>query len=558
MLHQSENINTNPPAWPPPSYNEIFAERDEEILSIEKEPVLIQGIKSFYSDPDNIIAFIEDWGVTIDPRNATSTKPVTMPFILFERQKEFIRFVISCLQDQECGLTEKSRDMGATWLCVAISVWIWLYMPGASVGWGSRKELLVDRIGDLDSIFEKMRRYIEMLPPFLLPEGFDSKKHTGYMKIVNPENGASITGEAGDEIGRGGRKAIFFKDESSFYEHPESIEAALGDNTRVQIDISSVNNTATLFNRRRKSGEIWTPDKEIDPGMVRVFIFDWRDHPAKTQEWYERRRAKYEREGLLHIFAREVDRDASASTENILIPAIWVNAAIDAHKHFEGWDENEGRSSAGLDVADEGGDQNSYAEEKSNILRYLESWSYGDTGETTRKVVAIARIRGCKKIYYDSIGVGSGVKSESNRLVDAGVLKPNEIVFIKWNAGAGVLDPDEPIFEDEDEDENVALNKDFYENLNAQAAWNLRLKFERTYQAVVKNIKHDIDDLISISSDIDELEELKEELSQPTYKHNPRTGKIMLNKKPDGSKSPNRFDAVKQVFWPITEEKVFI
>lgn len=540
--------------WPPASYNAIFAERHEEILRVENNPVLIQGMKSFYRD-GNIIPFIEDWGITIDPRNATSIKPVTMPFMLFERQKQFVQFIMSCLHDQECGLTEKSRDMGATWLAVAISVWIWLYMPGASVGWGSRKEMLVDRLGDLDSIFEKIRRYIDLLPDFLLPEGFELQKHTGYMKIINPENGASITGEAGDKIGHGGRKLIYFKDESSFYEHPESIEAGLGDNTRVQIDMSSVNNTATIFNRRRKQGQLWTPEKEFDPGMVRVFIFDWHDHPLKTQEWYDRRKAKYRREGLLHIFAQQVDRDASASTANILIPAIWVNAAIDAHKRFDDWNDD-GIAIAALDVADEGGDQNSFVKKKANIIRYLETWPEGDVGETTRKAVALARMKHCWEIYYDCIGVGAGVKSESHRLLSEGVIKKNELNFIKWNAAAGVLFPDEEIFEDDEE--QSPLNKDFFENLNAQAGWQLRLRFERTYEAVVKGIKHDTDTLISISSDLDELEELKEELSQPIYKHNTGNGKIMLVKKTEGAKSPNRFDVVKQVFWPIEEGKVLI
>jgi phage terminase large subunit len=74
-----------------------------------------------------------------------------------------------------------------------------------------------------------------------LAEGFnpESDKHMSYMRIVNPENGATITGEAGDNIGRGGRKTIYFKDESAHYERPDKIEASLSENTRVQMDISS-------------------------------------------------------------------------------------------------------------------------------------------------------------------------------------------------------------------------------------------------------------------------------------------------------------------------------
>jgi hypothetical protein len=60
---------------------------------------------------------------------------------------------------------------------------------------------------------------------------------------------STATGEAGDNIGRGGRTLGYFKDESAHYEHRDLIEAALGDNTNVQIDISSVNGLGNVFHR---------------------------------------------------------------------------------------------------------------------------------------------------------------------------------------------------------------------------------------------------------------------------------------------------------------------
>ena len=66
---------------------------------------------------------------------------------------------------------------------------------------------------------------------------------------------------------------------SAHYEHPELIEAALSENTEVQVDISSVNGSGNVFYRRRMAGEIWTPGKKIESGVTRVFIFDWRDLP---------------------------------------------------------------------------------------------------------------------------------------------------------------------------------------------------------------------------------------------------------------------------------------
>ncbi|WP_198932413.1 hypothetical protein, partial [Brucella sp. CMUL 015] len=148
--------------------------------------------------------------------------------------------------------------MGATVAASAFSVWLWLYWPGAAIGFGSRKEDLVDRLGDPKSIFDKLRSCIRNLPSDLFwPKGFHPDKHMTYMKIINPSNGATIAGEAGDNIGRGGRTLIYFKDESAHYERPELIEAALGDNTNVQIDISSVNGMGNVFHRRRMAGFEW-------------------------------------------------------------------------------------------------------------------------------------------------------------------------------------------------------------------------------------------------------------------------------------------------------------
>lgn len=67
------------------------------------------------------------------------------------------------------------------------------------------------------------------------------------------------------------------------------------------------------------------------------------------------------------------------------------------------------------------------------------------------------------------------------------------------------------------------------------------MRFQETYRAI-EGREYDPDMLISLSSD--ELEEkelalLTTELSQPTYTKN-GTGKILVNKQPDGTASPNR------------------
>ena len=314
--------------WPP-DYAAVFGWRQRQLMMMRRDPMMKLGAYNYYRE--HKVEFILHWVDTYDPRNAGKEgKLARMPMIMFPRQEELVEFLEACINAETDGLIEKCRDMGATWVCCAVSIAMWLFVDGSSIGWGSRKEALVDKLGDPDSIFEKLRMILRYMPPDFLPENFNWRDHATFMRLINPVNGASITGEAGDNIGRGGRKLIYFKDESAHYERPERIEAALGDNTRVQIDISSVHGLGNMFHRRREAGVEWNGGP-AEKSATNVFIMDWRDHPEKDQKWYDARKRKAEREGQLNLFAQEVDRDYSAAVEGTIIPANFVESAIDAH-----------------------------------------------------------------------------------------------------------------------------------------------------------------------------------------------------------------------------------
>lgn len=549
---------TKPTEIWPPDYSEVITQRQDDLMRIKADVQLWKGSRELYRKAP--ITFINHWGMTFDPRNAGGKLPTRLPFILFPRQRELVMFLQECLNDQENGLIEKARDMGATWVCGAFSVWLWLFTDGSSIGWGSRKEQLVDRIGDMDSIFEKMRALIRNLPEELLPLGFNPSEHMSHMKIINPENESSITGEAGDNIGRGGRKSIYFKDESAHYERPEKIEAALSDNTRCQIDISSVNGLGNVFHRRREAGTEWySRGKKIPDGITRVFVMDWREHPAKDDKWYETRRKKAINDGLLHVFAQEVDRDYSAAVDGIIIPSIWVKAAIDAHLDLDL--DDTGAYCAGLDVADQGGDTNALAVRKGVILRSCEEWGERDVGVTTRRAINGCRDLGPIDLQYDSIGVGAGVKSEANRLLDE-KLMPKNVRLYPWNAAASVLKPEGRVIEN---DRNSPLNEDFYANLKAQAWWQLRRRFEKTYRALQKldgdpdqqDFTWEPHELISLPSTLPNLRKIEKELSQATASTGARM-KLVVDKAPDGTRSPNLADAIVMSFWPVNKPAMII
>lgn len=529
--------------WPP-NYTHVWAWRQQMLERYREEPHLFARAWKFYEHRP--VEFICHWMDTYDPRKAGRGRVARMPLVLFERQAEFVRFLYQLLEHETDGLVEKARDMGATWVACAVSVHLWLFWDGASVGWGSRKEQLVDKIGDPDSIFEKIRILIKNIPPVFLPDGFLPKEHVTYMKILNPETGATITGEAGSNIGRGGRKLIYFKDESAHYERAELIEAALGDNTRVQVDISSVNGVGNVFHRRRESGQEWRPDQPLSRDVANVFVMDWRHHPEKDDEWYDRRRRKAEAEGLLHLFAQEVDRNYSAAVEGVVIPYEWVSSAIDAHLRL-GLPEPTGRKIAALDVGDEGGDSNGLAVRRDYMLLDLqERHRSDDVGVTTRWALAHLGPEDVE-FNYDCIGIGSGVKQETNRLRQTGELS-DHVRMHPWSASAQVLDPDRHVIR---KDRNTPLNRDFYQNYKAQAWWQLRLRFERTHKAVTEGQEFPASDLVSIPSGLPNRTKLMKELSQATMSQASGTLKLKIDKAPDGVKSPNLADAMVMAYWPV-------
>ena len=531
-------------AWPP-DYVAALASRQQRLRKLKGRPELLLGAKELYRERP--VDFINHWGVTFDPRVAGGDLPTKLPFILFERQRELVAFLQACVRAEANGLVEKSRDMGATWVCAAFSVWLWLFWDGSSIGWGSRERDLVDKIGDPDSIFEKMRITIRELPRLFWPKGFSPSEHLTFMRLVNPENGSTITGDIGDNIGRGGRKLIYFKDESAHYLHPELVEAALSDNTNIQIDISSVHGLGNVFHRKREAGVDWAPGQPAIKNKINVLVMDWSDHPLKTQAWHDGRKREAEELGLQHVFAQEVERNYAAAVIGVIVKAEWFKAAVDAHIKL-GF-EPTGAWGAALDVADEGDDTNALALRRGPLLTSVEEWGERDTGVTTRRAVAGCAGRGTIALQYDCVGIGAGVKAEANRLRDDGSM-PRGVALVPWNAGAAVIDPKRNVV---DGDRDSPLNEDFYQNLKAQGWWQLARRFERTWRAVNEpDYTWAPDDLISISSEMPLLRKLEKEICQPTMDYGVRL-KMVVDKKPSGTKSPNLADAVMMAFWPIKQ-----
>lgn len=502
--------------WPPDFQGELARRLELERVT-GSSPEMIAAATAFYAQ--SLPAFVADCCWVYEPRNASAGDPVRLPVVLFERQRAFLEWMVDHYKTKSSAPVEKSRDSGATWMAAAFAVWMWLFVPGSSFGFGSRKEELVDRAGDMNSIFEKVRSIVRNLPWYLVPEGFSEKTHSNFRRLLNPANEAAIVGEAGANIGRGGRTTVYVVDESAFVEQAESIEAALSATTDVRIDISSP-----------QAGSLFT---HWCNGTNDKFIFDVTDVPWHTPDWIARKKREFDAKGLGHLFRREFLRDATAGIAGQLISSDWVEASVGAAEKLG--ISVTGAKIASLDVADGGADLNSLAigrgievddvrAELNMLADQAGKWALGEALRT-----------GCTTLRYDSVGVGAGAA--------AALREAKGIEIDAFNGGACVVAPKKKY----PDDKGGRTNEDTFANLKAQSWWLLRDRFIATFRAVTTGVIDDPDMLISLNPGITDLRELKSELTQITY-GTTGAGKTIINKTPPGTRSPNRADAVMMRF----------
>lgn len=526
-----------------PTYAQIYKNRAANLLTLEKDvrgsPASLKKWKRWYAE--NPWLYISDWGMTYDPRLLERGLSPHVPFILWPRQEEFLKWLYERWRAGERGLVEKSRDCGVTWLCVGFAVTEWLFLPGFAAGFGSRKEELVDKKGDPKSIFDKIRSFYAFTPEVFRPKDFDDRTHNAFMKLENPETGATITGEAGDNIGRGGRQSIQFVDEAAFVDNQEMVDRALSQTTNCQIDISTPNGNGNLFYRKRMKWE----------NTNRLFVFDWRDDPRKDQAWYDKQCEELDEVTV----AQEIDRDYEASQENTFIPSKFVKAAIDAHKKL-GFSP-EGIRAFGFDPADVG-DAKALIGRHGSVITFADQMKEGDITQAIPWAFEQADMMRADALGYDADGMGTPAMKLALKRMTAGRMR-----LVAYHGSGGVEDPGKPIKTIKLEHQKlmegrIALsetidktNRDTYRNFRSQSWTWLRNRFEATYRAVKAAekghiVRADPEELISIPSDLKCFQQLVSELSRPKriYSEN---GKILVESKAAmkrrGVSSPNLADA---------------
>lgn len=504
-----------------PNYTRVLSQRARKLSILRADPRLMAAAKIHYKH--NPWDFMNDWGMTFDPRNIEKDLPPVMPFVLFPKQMEFVKWLHDRWRNGERGLVEKSRDAGATWLTCGYAVTMFLFYPGFTAGFGSRKEALVDKKGDPKCIFEKIRPFLNLLPSEFKPKGFDSKIHSKFMQMENPENGSTITGESGDDIGRGARMSLYVVDEAAFIRSQESTDAALSQTTNCQIDLSTPNGNGNLFFKKRHGGKI------------DVFTMRWTDDPRKDQAWYD----KQIREQDEVTVAQEIDIDYNASIDGIFIPAKWVAACVDAHIKL-GFDP-EGADVVSFDPADTG-DARAVGYRKGSVVLEAKTKKDGDITDAMPWAFELASDVKCDVFIYDADGMGA----PSMKLYLSSASQGKGMNIIPYHGGGRLYQPDQLYNDDKP-------NKDKFANRRAQTWMIVRDRIEKTYLAVVKGKYQNPAELLSISSKCKDCQELVSELSRPLRKYDP-AGKIKVESKQEmasrGVDSPNLADEMVYSFDP--------
>lgn len=198
------------------------------------------------------------------------------PFAPYAFQDDAALQIVSAIEDQRDMVIEKSREMGASWLCLIVLLWLWLFHAQKKILVISRDEKAVDNDKDADSLFWKLDFVLENLPTFLMPAGWDAKRHRQKLTFNNPETRSQITGAASTgKSGVGGRATVIFLDEFSQVREDYEMLHRTSNTSPCRIFNGTHLGTGTAFYELTKRE------------TIRKLKMHWTQHPDKVAGLYQ-------------------------------------------------------------------------------------------------------------------------------------------------------------------------------------------------------------------------------------------------------------------------------
>ena len=219
---------------------------------------------------------------TYDPRLEDAGMNPAVPFITYDYQDEVLLDLANAIGRNDVGI-EKSRDMGASWMCLGIFEWFWRFRKNLSFMMMSRKEELVDNKEDYNALFPKFDFIHKHQPAWLVP-----KRHRNHMLMKNLENGSIITGlTTTGTSGAGGRCTAALIDEFGLFKLTEGYSSlgAVQHTTKCRI----MNSTY-----KGQFGAYYDTMEKMKRSGQHVIRLHWSQHPEKRKGLYRAANGKVE------------------------------------------------------------------------------------------------------------------------------------------------------------------------------------------------------------------------------------------------------------------------
>lgn len=251
---------------------------------------------------------------TIEEPRAIDGEDFFKDFTPFAYQVHLLQWFVRMCESPEIsdGYVTKARGLGATWIMCAGATWAWLFKPWRGI-LVSRKEDLVDKPLDLNSMFGKIDLLLDMIPTWMEPEGFNRQNHRLRMMLMHPTSRAQITGESTTgRAARGARATYIIYDEAAFITNFQEVYATGAGTTKHRFGISSES-----FSEGYYWFDTWKAVKEHAPGNVQEL--DFFHNPYFDHNWYEQELERWmghDPEG----FKREYLRDPWAGYGQAVYP----------------------------------------------------------------------------------------------------------------------------------------------------------------------------------------------------------------------------------------------
>lgn len=222
--------------------------------------------------------FINTFVWTINPKRPHRRKKV--PFVTYAYQDDGLDVIFDSLAEGFDVQVEKSRQMGASWLFTAVIQYCWLFRHGQNFLLGSRSDEYVDKSDEKKSLFWKLDFINQNLPGWLMPTGWDPKKHRKVKRIVSPVTHSTMVGEATTEdFGRGGTFTAVLLDEFGACDVGMGILKSTRDATATRWFNSTPKGTGNAHYRIVQLSR-------QNPKQVRPLRFHWSQHPEYSKGLY--------------------------------------------------------------------------------------------------------------------------------------------------------------------------------------------------------------------------------------------------------------------------------